>query len=367
MFEMPQSGIVSGRLRNMSIVLGIIGIVLLCLAVLLGRYLYNNMHYDETLMRKVKQAGFEGKQVILPDDSVIRYGEGPRNGPALLLIHGQTVAWEDYGKALPELSKAFHVYAVDCYGHGKSSHEVNLYSCQTNGEALIWFISNIIKENCYLSGHSSGGILAAWIAANAPEQVDGLVLEDPPFFSVTPQEIQKEKGAFAWYDAYTVTHSFINQKEEADFPLYYLKHGYLLSLFGGLQNKIIRSAVKYRQANPDRSIKIAWFPHAWLRPLLYMDSYDPQFGNTFYNGSWMKNIDQDSMLKSIKCPVIYLKANTLYGKDGVLYAANTDNDADKVISLIGICKRINIKSGHNIHFEHPDIFVAAFKKLIKES
>ncbi len=348
----------------MPIVLGIVGIVVICLAALLGRYLYTNMHHDEILMSKVKQAGFENKQVVLPDGSVISYGEGPNNGPSLLLIHGQTVAWGDYGTVLPELSKSFHIYAVDCYGHGESSHKVDLYSCQTNGEALIWFMNNIIKETCYLSGHSSGGILAAWIAANAPNQINGLVLEDPPLFSVTPEEVQEDKGAFAWYDAYIVTHSFLSQNNETDFPLYYLKHSYLVSLFGGLQDKISESAEKYRQANPDKPIKIAWVPHTWLRTLLYMDNYDPQFGNSFYDGSWMKGIDQDSMLKSIRCPVIYLKANTQYGKDGVLYAANSDDDANKVQSLVNSCERTDIKSGHDIHFDHPDVFISACEKLL---
>ena len=163
-----------------------------------------------------------------------------------------------------------------------------------------------MKRTCYVSGHSSGGILAAWIAANNPGQIDGLVLEDPPLFHVTPEEIQGEKGAFAWYDAYIVTHSFMNQGEETDFPLYYLKHSYLLTLFGGLQDKIVQSAVKVRQENPGRPIQIAWLPQAWLRPLLYMDHYDPRFGDAFYDGSWMKAIDQENMLKGIECPVVYI-------------------------------------------------------------
>lgn len=328
-----------------------------------SRYFHNNLHYDEGLMKKVWQAGFEEKQITLPDGSVINYGEGPKNGPALLLIHGQSVAWENYDTVLPELSKSFHVFAADCYGHGQSSHNANLYSCRVNGEAFLWFIENVVKESCYLSGHSSGGILAAWIAANAPEWVKGLILEDPPFFHVTPEEIQEGKGAFAWHDGYVITHSFLRQEDITDYPLYYLKNGYLLSLFGGLQGKIVRSAVKYRQQNPDQPIKISWVPHTWLRMLLYMDNYDPKFGDTFYNGSWLEGIDQESILRSIKCPVIYLKANTQYGKDGVLYAANTDEDANQIQSMLANCKRINRKSGHDIHYEHPDVFLSACKAL----
>lgn len=349
--------------KRMPVVLGIAGALILGLAVLIGWYLYSNLHTDEALMRKVWQADFTEKQVTLEDGSVLNYGEGPDNGPSLLLIHGQTVAWEEYDKVLPELSESFHVYAVDCYGHGESSHDPSLYSAKANGEALAWFLDNVIGESSYVAGHSSGGILAAWLGANAPEMVKGLVLEDPPLFHVTPEEIQEGKGAFAWHDAYLVTHAFVDQREEQDFPLYYLKNSYLLTMFGGLKDKIVQTAEKTRSENPEKPIQLSWVPHTWLRMLLYMDDYDPAFGNAFYDGSWMEGIDQQELLQSIRCPVIYLKANTRFGKDGVLYAANTDADADKVMELLTDCERINISSGHNIHLEHPDIFVSALKQV----
>lgn len=60
------------------------------------------------------------------------------------------------------------------------------------------------------------------------------------------------------------------------------------------------------------------------------DHYDLAFGETFYDGSWMNGIHQEAMLKMIPDPTIYLKAETNYGQDGVLYAANSDEDAHKV-------------------------------------
>lgn len=47
--------------------------------------------------------------------------------------------------------------------------------------------------------------------------------------------------AFAWYDMYTVTHHFVSQRADNDFTLYYLRHSYLLTLFGGLKDKLVRS------------------------------------------------------------------------------------------------------------------------------
>jgi hypothetical protein len=71
-----------------------------------------------------------------------------------------------------------------------------------------------------------------------------------PLFRVTPGEVREDKGAFAWYGTYLTSREFSNQCEEADYTLYYLRHGYLLPLFGGLRSGIARSAEKYREKNP---------------------------------------------------------------------------------------------------------------------
>ncbi|WP_302049818.1 hypothetical protein [Desulfosporosinus nitroreducens] len=53
-----------------------------------------------------------------------------------------------------------------------------------------------------------------------------------------------------------------------------------------------------------------------------------------YTGSWFEGLDQEKTLSQINYPSVYIKAATQYGKDGVLYAANSDEDAEKVHSLI---------------------------------
>ena len=142
-------------------------------------------------------------------EAVVNYAEGPDNGPALVLVHGQGMQWEDYAHVLPDLAQRYHVFAVDCFGHGESSHDPALYSCEAIGRAFKSFAAQKIGV-CYLaSGHSSGGIIAAWLAANDAERVSACVLEDPPFFRVMPVEMQQEPGCFAWKDGFVVTHAFL--------------------------------------------------------------------------------------------------------------------------------------------------------------
>jgi pimeloyl-ACP methyl ester carboxylesterase len=225
-------------------------------------------------------------------------------------------------------------------------------------------MKNVIGEKCFVSGHSSGGILTAWLAANAPEQVSGIVLEDPPLFEVTPEEMQEGTSCYAWKDSFVTIHSFLNQTEETDYAVYYFKNSYFASLLGGLNTKMADAVQAFRKEHPGEPLKISWIPYSWIRVMRFIDGYDLQFGEAFYDGSWMAGVDQEAMLKSIQCPVIYLKAATSYGKDGVLYAANSDEDAQKVQSCIADCETITIQSGHDIHYEHPDEFIAACETLL---
>ena len=100
-----------------------------------------------------------------------------------------------------------------------------------------------------------------------------------------------------------------------------------------------------------------------IAALYHIDSYDLAFGEAFYEGSWMSGIDQNELLASIQAPSVYLKAKTHYGKDGTLFAANTDEDSDRVMRLLPHATRTVINSGHDIHVEQPTAFIEAIRSL----
>ena len=103
----------------------IVGMVLLIIIaaamVASGLYWHHNTHWYGQYAKALKTAGAVEKQIALPNGNVINYGEVSNEKPALLLIHGQMSAWEDYALVLPELGKNWHIYAVDVYGHGEST------------------------------------------------------------------------------------------------------------------------------------------------------------------------------------------------------------------------------------------------------
>lgn len=227
------------KLRKKILII-ILGLVLF----IIGSYFYTNITYIKKPLRKMYSAGFTEKQIELKDGTVLNYGEGPNNGKTpLLLIHGQGMTWEDYAKVLPELSKHYHVFAVDCHGHGETDWNPEKYSAKEMAEDFIEFIDTVIGEKTVVSGHSSGGMIAAWIAAYSPNHILGTVIEDSPFFST---EAGRRENTYVWVYGFQLYEDFKNQKDEEDYFKYSLERSYWKNIFGEkLWNKISKDAVAY--------------------------------------------------------------------------------------------------------------------------
>ncbi len=138
--------------KALKIACAVAGALVVVAGVSVGVYCDNNLHAEERLIARALDAGFQEKQATV-DGATVNYAEGPDNGPALVLVHGQGMEWEDYASVLPELSKCYHVSAVDCFGHGESAHDPSLYTCSANGDALIAFAGQVIGGDYIASGH----------------------------------------------------------------------------------------------------------------------------------------------------------------------------------------------------------------------
>ncbi len=332
-----------------------IGITAALLLAALLVWFWNNMNYDRGDAKAIEQAGFTEKQFELDDGTVMNYGEGPVNGPPLLLIHGQQSTWQSYVTVLPQLAERFHVFAVDKHGHGASSKDPAKYTAAAMGADLAVFISEVIGEPVRLSGHSSGALLSVWLAANAPELVHSVVLEDPPLFSTEPD---RRESTFAWRDSFRNIHGFLNQDEETSYPRYYLDHTELRGMFGNSWNGISNYAKRYLDRNPDNRLRVFFLPPSINRAFALLDGpYDLRFGDTFYDGSWFDGFDQAETLSRVEAPTVVIHASWQYSDQGVLLAAMDGDDAARAVELLQNGRLVSIKSGHDVHTEKPDEFV----------
>lgn len=317
-----------------------------------GAYVYNNLNYFSWDMTAVARAGVSEKSVEV-DGLRIHYAEGPRNGPVLLLIHGQSGDWQNYARALPRLVEDFHVFAVDCLGHGGSAHLPHGYSANAHGAILAQFIDQVIKTPVIVSGHSSGGHLAAWLAANFAHQVRVVVLEDPPFFTTT---LPRAQETWNYADLATNAHNFL-ATAEPDFVRYQAQHSLMWNFFGDGKDWFIDQGLDYREAHPDSPVRWWSLPPIVNESFRGLSNYDPHFGASFYTGEWDEGFDHAATLARITVPVALIHTNWEYDDRGLLMAAMDGDDAARARDLIPDVQFFKVDSGHNFHWEKPGDFV----------
>lgn len=308
----------------------------------------------------------ENYQYKTYDNNIINYYEADSNNPTLLIIHAQSANASSYSGVIKDLSKKFHLIIIDCYGHGKSSHNKEKYNIISQGDDLIEFIQYKTDEKISILGHSSGGLIACYIASKS-NVCDNLILEDPPLFSSVGE---KRFDYYNYNDLSTICHNFINQDEEEDFVYYYFMNQYMWNFFPEnsrekIRNKFGKSALKYRKKHPDKPLKIRFWPKKFLEAFNGMEQYDPYFGENFYNDTFNCNINYSILLSEINCKTLFMKANTKIGDDGIIMGALTDEDLQQVTDLIKNIRVEYFNCGHGIHIEKKKEFVKSVIGTIK--
>ncbi len=84
--------------------------------------------------------------------NIINYYISQTNKPSLLLIHAQGTNAMSYNNIVDKLSKKYNLILVDCYGHGKSSHNREFYNLINIGNDLIEFVESNVKSNLSVLG-----------------------------------------------------------------------------------------------------------------------------------------------------------------------------------------------------------------------
>lgn len=314
--------------------------------------------YVDPYHAKLEAAGYVLKKARV-NTIDLSYAEGPNNGPPLVLLHAQLLDWFSYSRVLPALAKSFHVYDIDYPGHGMTVTPPD-YPMTANqiGRDLAHFIKKDIGQAVFISGNSSGGLLATWLAANRPALVKAALLEDPPLFSSEYPRIKQTIAYRAFKTSYTAT-----EDHPDDFLLYWIKENapFFRKRIGPGTPFILTQAIKrYRRLNPGHPPEIGFVWNDTVRMLLRgLDSYDPRFGAAFYDGSWNRGFDHAEALARIRCPVLLLKANSSVMSDGTLNGAMSQDDADKAMKLLKHATYQKIDAEHVINLDKPDAFVAA--------
>jgi pimeloyl-ACP methyl ester carboxylesterase len=111
--------------------------------------------------------------------------------PPIVLLHGLTANARFFDGLVQELSPRFRAIVPDLRGRGLSSQPATGYSMADHAADVLGLCDALGLPRVTLAGHSFGGLLSTWIAANRPERVAKVVLLDvaAPLIQ-TPEVIQ---------------------------------------------------------------------------------------------------------------------------------------------------------------------------------
>jgi 3-oxoadipate enol-lactonase len=102
--------------------------------------------------------------------------EGPEDAPVLVLSNSLGTAMEMWDAQAPALRERFRLLRYDTRGHGGSPAPPGPYEIGDLGRDVIHLLDRLGIERASFCGLSVGGMTGMWLAAEAPERVERLVL-----------------------------------------------------------------------------------------------------------------------------------------------------------------------------------------------
>lgn len=105
------------------------------------------------------------------------YGGG---GPTLVLTHGLTANAHSFNRIAARLGPAVRLIAVDLRGRGRSDAPDAGYTMADHAADVMGLLDAERLDRVAIGGHSFGGLLTYYLAANHPERVERCVVLDAP-------------------------------------------------------------------------------------------------------------------------------------------------------------------------------------------
>ena len=283
----------------------------------------------------------------------------PEDTP-LIWVHGSfTNSYELLNLTDGLVNSGYYVIAIDYYGHGLTKipdHEVSLYHVADDINALMEAKK---IEKAVIGGWSRGGIITTAFYDAYPEKVLGLILEDGGSVSVNTHYHKMEetelkalvKGIFKD----RISYPSFNSKFEA----YKFIYDYS---YGGTQFELLA------WITVDSSGK--WGIGTGTEDLFNMRN-EEQFLDTILRptratlfGESMSIIEPKIIYRNLQVPMIIL--DPISDQDFLPFEKENEQLKNSHPDLI-VHKRYE-KTGHNIHYERPERFIAdvgGFLKTVK--
>jgi pimeloyl-ACP methyl ester carboxylesterase len=253
-------------------------------------------------------------------------------GPVLLLLHGVTRCGADWEPLLTAFADNWTVIALDQRGHG-GSPRAESYLVTAYVADVVRFVQEETADPVVIFGHSLGAMVAAAVAAELPDRVRGIILEDPPFHTMG----NRISGS-AWQAQFT------GMREAARKP------GSVEEITDALADiRLPASGGAFKRLGDLRDrASLAWSAQC-------LSQLDPEVLTPVIEGRWLDGYDFPDSLSRVRCPTLLLQADPSAG------GALTDADAESLKSIVSDCQHVRFPGGgHNLHRDRPESVLRAF-------
>lgn len=246
----------------------------------------------------------------------INYVESAAAGPLLLMLHGMSASWQVFETTIPFLAVRWRVVAADLRGHGRSGRSAGRYALTDYVRDVGALHGHLSAEPAVVVGSSLGAMVAIGLAAEDPNAVRAVVLEDPPlgFAAGAPGAMQSaHSGMVETRDLVATGHS---APELA---------------------RILTPQMKDQDAVTIR------------RRAANLSRLDPDVLTTYVEDRCYTGFDLGERLRRVTCPALLLQGNVALG------GALSDSEARWAASLMSDCVHVPLPdAGHGIRGALPD-------------
>lgn len=262
----------------------------------------------------------------------LRYIQHDSPAPVLLLLHGVTRCAEDFNPLFDLLAPRWRIVGIDQRGHG-GSERASRYRVTDYIADAVRFVREELAAPVVIHGHSLGAMVAAAVAAELPELVRGVVLEDPPFHTMG-----NRIAGSAWQAQFTGMREVARRGGSVE-QLTDALADIRLPFPGGITKRLGELR--------DRA-SLTWSGECLAR-------LDPEVLTPVIEGRWLDGYDPAAVAARIRCPVLLLQADTKTG------GALSEEDAQLFTGAARDCRVANFPAcGHQMHRDRPDAVLRAF-------